>query len=52
MNALPFEERLFTFVVTELAGLLDVIAQEKRELEEAILDLEREEVTRSYGAWA
>lgn len=52
MNVPPFEERLRTFVITELAGLLKVIANEKRELEEAVADFEREEIKSSYGAWA
>ncbi len=47
-----FDDRLKAFVMTELAGLLQAIAEEKRELEEALVDFEREEIRSLYGAWA
>lgn len=48
----PFEDRLKDFAITELAGLLKAIAEEKRELEEALADFEQEEIRSLYGAWA
>lgn len=47
-----FDDRLKAFVLTELAGLLKVIAEEKQELEEAVADFELEEARSLYGAWA
>lgn len=52
MSKSTFDNRLKAFVVTELAGVLKEIAEEKRELEEAVEDFEMEELRETYGAWA
>lgn len=48
----PFEERLKAFVVTELAGLLMAIANDKFEVEQAVEDLLQDEIRSMYGEWA